>query len=85
MTGLVIDLRDNGGGLADECIRCWICCSMLKQFRYSGQGGGEPIQEDWTTEDGVLVPRDMPVSLILNQYSAGASELFAGALQDLSS
>ncbi len=85
MTGLVIDLRDNGGGLADECIQMLdllLDAETVSVIR--GRIGGEPIQEDWTTEDGVLVPHDMPVSLILNQYSASASELFAGALQDLS-
>jgi len=84
MTGLVIDLRDNGGGLADECIQMLdLLLDTETVSVIKGRIGGEPIQEDWTTEDGVLVPRDMSVSLVLNQYSASASELFAGALQDL--
>lgn len=84
MTGLVVDLRNNGGGLADECIKMLdflLDAETVSVIR--GRMGGEPIQDDWTTKDGVLVPHDMPVSIILNEYAASASELFAGALQDL--
>jgi carboxyl-terminal processing protease len=84
MTGLVIDLRYNGGGLADECIK--MLDYLLDEATVSvikGRMNGEPLEESWDTEDGILVPEELPIALVLNEYSASASELFGGALQDL--
>ncbi len=84
MTGLVIDLRYNGGGLADECIK--MLDYLLDEATVSvikGRMNGEPLEESWDTEDGMLVPAELPIALVLNEYSASASELFSGALQDL--
>lgn len=84
MTGLVIDLRNNGGGLADECIKMLdliLDANVVSVIK--ARMGGEAVEEKWVTKDGVLLPQDMPISIILNEYSASASELFAGALQDL--
>lgn len=84
MRGLVIDMRNNGGGLADECIKMldYILDAHVVSV-IKGRMNGEMIEEKWETEDGVLVPKDMPISVVLNEYSASASELFSGALQDL--
>lgn len=84
MTGLVIDFRYNGGGLADECIK--MLDYLLDEATVSvikGRMNGEPLEETWDTKDGMLVPKELPIALILNEYSASASELFSGALQDL--
>ena len=80
----MIDFRYNGGGLADECIK--MLDYLLDEATVSvikGRMNGEPLEETWDTKDGMLVPKELPIALILNEYSASASELFSGALQDL--
>ena len=78
MQGLVIDLRDNPGGLLD------VACSMLDRMIKKGilvytldKDGNKTVEE---AEDNESF--DKPVSIIVNGGSASASEVFAGAMQD---
>lgn len=75
--GVVIDLRDNGGGyvelavsLADVFIDDDVIFSSKDKY-------GRKIS--YYAEKGKW---DVPVALIMNQYSASASEILAGALRD---
>lgn len=77
--GLVIDLRDNGGGSlqeATELTGLFIDKGPVVQIRSSG--GALEVAED--KDAGVAW--DGPLVVLVNRFSASASEIFAGAIQD---
>lgn len=77
--GLVIDLRNNGGGLLNEATDLtglFIDTGPVVQIKNSF--GGLEVQED--TDAGVAW--DGPLVVLVNRFSASASEIFAGAIQD---
>jgi carboxyl-terminal processing protease len=75
--GVVLDLRDNGGGLFSEAIdvaSVFIESGEIVIYRERGQG--EQVFE--AGGDAV----DVPVVVLVNEGTASASEIVAGALQD---
>lgn len=79
MKGLVVDIRDNGGGLLTTV------CDMLDLF----------LEEDdlivytldkYDTKEEIFAHKGsigkIPMAILVNGYSASASEIFSGALQD---
>ena len=77
----IIDLRGNGGGFMEMAVR------MANEFlpdrqpivftkgRYKRDDG-----EAWSNGDGAF--QDVELAILIDAYSASASEIFAGALQD---
>lgn len=78
MERLVIDLRDNPGGLLTSVcdVLGWILPEGL--IVYTEDKYGNKMEE---TCDGKH-PLDMPLAVLVNEGSASASEIFAGAVQD---
>lgn len=79
MDGLVIDLRDNGGGAlteANQLVGLFVESGPTVQVR--GPDGSVQVFED--EENGVTW--DGPIIVLVNNLSASASEIFAGAMQD---
>lgn len=77
--GLVIDLRDNGGGALQEAVRLvglFIDRGPVVQIR-DGRG---VIRVHSDTDPGVIYRG--PLAVLVNRLSASASEIFAGAVQD---
>ncbi|MDX1445252.1 S41 family peptidase, partial [Lishizhenia sp.] len=77
--GLVLDLRDNGGGSLLEAIR------LVGSFINFGGVTiiDERADERYTLKDpsrGYIFEK--PLVIMINQFSASASELFAAAMQD---
>ncbi|MFT5641861.1 MAG: carboxyl-terminal processing protease [Cyclobacteriaceae bacterium] len=78
--GIMIDLRYNGGGSLQEAIELtglFIPKGPVVQVRNTDQS--IDIMED---EDGGNVFYDGPLAVLTNRYSASASEIFSGAIQD---
>lgn len=75
--GLIIDLRDNPGGMID--IVTEIADDLLPEgiITYTVDKKGD--RNDFVSSAGEL---DMPIAVLVNGGSASASELLAGALQD---
>ncbi len=80
VTGLVVDLRGNSGGFLDQAL------AMTNYFIPRGreiatvrQRGGEV--ERYVAEATPIAP-DIPLVILTDGYSASASEIVAGALQD---
>lgn len=79
VSGIIVDLRDNGGGSLDEAI------SVTGLFIPSG-----PVVQISTAQGEKMVLRDDdrrifysgPLAVLVNRYSASASEIFAAAIQD---
>ncbi|GAB3737287.1 carboxy terminal-processing peptidase [Spirosoma lituiforme] len=78
--GIVIDLRDNGGGSLTEAIDLtgiFIPKGPVVQVKEST---GET--EVYSDKDGGTVVYDGPLAVLVNRFSASASEIFAAAIQD---
>lgn len=79
IAGLLLDLRNNGGGSLEEAIRLtglFVKTNSVVQVRETdGQ-----IQEAVDTDP--LVAYDGPLVVLTSRHSASASEIVAGALQD---
>jgi carboxyl-terminal processing protease len=80
MKGLVIDLRENPGGLLETAV------DMLSRFfenklvvKMKFRDGHE---ESATTYPGVIHEFDYPIAVLMNEDSASAAEIFAGCLHD---
>jgi carboxyl-terminal processing protease len=77
--GLILDLRNNGGGFLNTAIE--VASQFLKTdvVMYEEYGTGE--KKTFNTIPGGLA-RDIPMVILINGGSASASEIVAGALQD---
>lgn len=77
---LIIDLRNNGGGIMEAATM------IADQFLEEGQlivymeGRSRPRENDYATSRGIL--KDDIVVILVNESSASASEILAGAIQD---
>lgn len=80
---IVIDLRNNTGGLASEVI--YMLDYLLPKAviaTVKGRQSGEPFEESWSSAESVGVSAQMNYAILINNMSASASELFAGCLRD---
>ena len=82
ITRLIIDLRGNGGGLIDEAIQMVGFFVPKGTEVVSTKGQIERSNHTYTTQTSPIFP-DMPLVVLVNGQSASASEIVAGALQDL--
>lgn len=78
-TSLIIDLRDNGGGVVDEAIDMleMICDKGSTLLIETDKKGNEKVEK--SAESPII---DIPIVVLVNGNSASASEIFAGALKD---
>ncbi|MGP4844885.1 carboxy terminal-processing peptidase [Marinobacter sp. 1Y8] len=79
MEGLVIDLRNNGGGAlqeANDLVGLFIDEGPTVQIRNADN------DVNVLTDDDPSVAYDGPLIILVNRMSASASEIFAGAIQD---
>lgn len=80
MTNLILDLQDNGGGYLGAAVE------LASQFLSKGDPvvytKGLHSQPAYFNLDADGDLRDMKVVVMVNQYSASASEILSGALQD---
>jgi len=79
---LVLDLYDNGGGLLDQAISVTSLFYEDDPVVYVRERGRQ-LQPLKALSDQVIVPAEMPVVVLVTGGSASASEIVAGALQDL--
>ena len=81
LKGLVLDLRNNPGGLLDQAIE--VSAGFLDKDKtvVSIKGKVGVLKEFKTESNQFLVP-NLPIVVLINEGSASASEIVAGALQD---
>ncbi len=79
--GIILDLRDNGGGLLEQSIK--IADAFLEK--------GEIVSIRYKEKDDIkkynasgnnIAPIDKPMIVLINNYSASAAEILTGALKD---
>ena len=80
ITSLIIDLRNNGGGLVDQALQIadYIVPKGKDLLVTVDKDKKEKIEK---SEEDVLI--DMPIVVLVNENSASSSEILAGALKDL--
>lgn len=78
MKGLVIDLRDNGGGLLTTVVDMLDYILPEGMIVYTEDKYGN--KEEYRGTDADVL--DMPMTVLINGNSASASEIFAAAIQD---
>ncbi len=78
---LVLDLRDNPGGLLPQSARVAEKFIPKDQLIVSTEGRDQREQEQFKSKS--LMHRTLPLVILVNSGSASASEIVAGCLQDL--
>ena len=79
-TNLVIDLRDNTGGLLTSAIQ--IANEFLPKNKLIVYTEGRKSPKQEFPSDGHGSYQKLPLVVLINEVSASASEIFAGAMQD---
>lgn len=80
MLGVVLDLRNNPGGLLDQAINVSDAFLHRGEIVSTRARGNQDI-ERYTARDGDIAD-GLPVVVLINGGSASASEIVAGALKD---
>ena len=78
--GVIVDLRHNTGGLLTSAIR--VCDLFLEGNKTIVSTEGRIKNEKHTSSNVVGIAKDVRVTVLINRYSASASEIVAGCLQD---
>lgn len=82
LSGLIFDLRDNGGGLLNEAVNITNLFVKRDELVVSTKGKLEDKNKSYKT---LMEPIDteLPLVILVNGSSASASEIVTGAIQDL--
>ena len=78
--GIIIDLRSNGGGIVDEATE--IADLFLKKNETILITKAKEKDEQLTVSKNDPIIEDLPVVVLVNESTASASEILAGALKD---
>lgn len=82
MEKVVLDLRNNGGGLEQEAVNL-MNIFVDANITIATNRGKIPEQNRAFKTRTAATDKEMPVVVLINEYSASASEIVAGAFQDL--
>jgi carboxyl-terminal processing protease len=80
MQQLIIDLRDNGGGLVSHAYRIADAFLSEGQVVFTQKGRIEGVSDRYAARN--RTPDRSPVVILVNRNTASASEILAGAMQD---
>ncbi len=80
MTNLVLDLRDNGGGLVSQAYQVSNTFLSRGQAIFTQKGRVEGAANTYSADN--FTPDETPIVILVNRNTASASEILAGALQD---
>lgn len=83
LNGLVLDLRGNPGGLLNAAIEVAELFVPRDSVIVSTKGRGLGPNPTYVSSKDPVVPSDLPLAVLVNGQTASASEIVAGAIQDL--
>ena len=83
MTGLILDLRDNPGGLLNSAVNILDMFTEKGQLLVYTEGKTYKSKRKYFSKSDPLVPNNIKITVLVNQGSASASEIVAGVLQDV--
>lgn len=81
--GLIIDLRNNGGGFLKASIDMLGMFVEKNNLLLTTEGNKSGSETKYFSKDIPLLNVDVPVVVLINEGTASASEIMAGAVQDL--
>ena len=81
MKKVVFDLRGNGGGLLHESVNIVNFFIPRGETVVSTKGRLSDLNRDYKTANAPF-DEDMPIVVLVDDYSASASEIVSGSLQD---
>ena len=79
MQAMIIDLRDNGGGMLVTMVNMLDYILPEERLIYCLDKNGKNIGTEYSTNRHQV---EMPIAILVNGHSASASECFAGTMQD---
>jgi len=82
LNGLILDLRNNPGGLLRECLEIVNLFVPKQDTILTAKGKNTSWNKTYVTKKDPLYA-DLPIIVLINERSASASEIVAGCLQDL--
>ena len=85
MKGLVVDLRNNPGGRLTAAVE--MCDMFVRDGRIVSTKGRNTKESTFDAEDGGILDApdgigDLPIAVLVNEYSASAAEILSACLQD---
>ena len=80
MKSLILDLQDNGGGYLESAVR--ITNEFLEEGSMIVYTEGRQTQRHDYRADRKGILQHLPVTVLINEFSASASEIVTGAIQD---
>jgi len=83
LKALIIDLRDNPGGLLNSAIDILDMLIADKQLLLTTQGRVKGSTKELHSRNKPLIGSDVKLAVLINHGSASASEIIAGVIQDL--
>ncbi|KAA8485533.1 carboxyl-terminal processing protease [Arcticibacter tournemirensis] len=81
-TGLILDLRSNGGGILQEAVKIVNLFVASNTKVVTQKGNNQEKTYTYKTYNSPIAPT-LPLAVLINNRSASASEIVAGSLQDL--
>jgi carboxyl-terminal processing protease len=81
LKGLVLDLRDNPGGLLESAVDIVSKFVPENSMIVSTRGRRSGSERKYVSTEAPLL-RDVPLAVLVNRFSASASEIVGGAIQD---
>lgn len=83
LKGLVLDLRDNGGGLLDAATGILNKLVPKNSLLLITKGKRADSEKKYFSKEEPMISPDVPVAVLINNRTASASEIVSGAIQDL--
>jgi len=83
LKGLILDLRSNGGGLLEAAIGILNKLVEKNSLLLTTRGNKKDTEKKFFSKEEPLIAADIPVVILINSGTASASEIVAGAVQDL--
>lgn len=80
---VIIDLRDNGGGLLTAAVNMIDMLIEKGQTIVSTKGRMKESNRSFLSRTKPIIDKDVKIAILINQGSASASEIVAGSIQDL--
>lgn len=78
--GLILDLRNNPGGILTSAVDCASLFLGKDKLIVSTKDKNQKIQEElYTSKDKII--KDIPIIILINDFTASAAEILAGALR----
>ncbi|MBK7185196.1 MAG: S41 family peptidase [Ignavibacteria bacterium] len=82
LKGFILDLRDNPGGLLDAAVDVVELFVPINSVIVTTRGRDGDETRSYTSNEEPIEP-SLPLAVLINERSASASEIVAGAIQDL--